>query len=418
MTAISAWAKIALRNLVKNRRRTFFTILAISLGYSAVNLFNGFTQYIHNGNREVAIYGLARGHLTVIKKGSLDKGRLDPFKFLLSPEEIEAVSGICRKIPEVVLVTPQLHISGLISNGNVSTIFIGQGIVPSSIHIFRDHAEYIKNMVQFEGQQLDDDRPYGVAVAKGLSDLLDLEPGSFAVAMSTTVEGQMNALDMEVFQVYIAASEELNDKTVKVPFRFAQDLYDTKGAGHLSVLLKETSFTEKIKEQLYHRFTDEGLDLEIKTWTEISPWYNKVKDMFDIIFLFLFSIVFIIVVMSVINTMSMAVLERTREIGTLRALGLKRKGVMLLFGIESSLLGLCGTAGGMVLIFLGKGLLSLLEPTWVPPGISREIPLKVEFNTEFMIISFVVLLILCLLSSLLPARRAARQTVVDSLGHV
>jgi putative ABC transport system permease protein len=418
MTAIFAWAKIALRNLAKNRRRTLFTILAISLGYAAVNLFNGFTQYIHNGNREVAIYGLARGHLTIIKKGGLDQGKLDPHKFLLTPEEIDAVLNICRKMPEVILVTPQLQISGLLSDGKVSTIFIGQGIVPSSIDIFRDQAKHIKNMVHFEGRQLSDDQQYGVAVAKGLAELLDLDIGSYAVAMSTTVDGQMNALDMEILQIFVAASEELNDKAVRVPFQFAQNLYDTKGAGNIAVLLQETHLTGKVKDQLLEHFKDAGLDLDIKTWVEMSPWYSKVKDMFDIIFLFLFVIVFIIVVMSVINTMSMAVLERTREIGTLRALGLKRSGVMLLFGIESSLLGLCGTAGGIILNFLGKSLIVMIEPTWVPPGMSKEVPLTVEFTTDFMLISFGVLLALCLLSSLVPARRAARQNVVDALGHV
>ena len=90
--------------------------------------------------------------------------------------------------------------------------------------------------------------------------------------------------------------------------------------------------------------------------------------MFDVIFLFLFIIFFIIVVMSVANTMSMAVFERTREIGTLRALGLKRRGVMLLFAIESSLLGILGTVGGILLTLLGWWVVDFFKPTWTPPG--------------------------------------------------
>ena len=88
---------------------------------------------------------------------------------------------------------------------------------------------------------------------------------------------------------------------------------------------------------------------EIKTWNELSLFYSKVKGMFDMIFMFLFIIVLVIVVMSVVNTMGMAVLERTREIGTLRALGLKRRGVGLLFAIEGAMIGLLGSILGVIL---------------------------------------------------------------------
>jgi putative ABC transport system permease protein len=81
------------------------------------------------------------------------------------------------------------------------------------------------------------------------------------------------------------------------------------------------------------------LELDIKTWKELDPLYTRIKDMFDIMFLFIFVIVFVVAVMSIVNTMSMAVLERTREIGTLRALGVKRPGIVRIFALESAMLG-------------------------------------------------------------------------------
>ena len=104
-----------------------------------------------------------------------------------------------------------------------------------------------------------------------------------------------------------------------------------------------------VRTRLLDRLKTEGLSCEIKTWNELSQFYNKVRGMFDMIFMFLFFIVFIIVVMSVINTMGMAVLERTREIGTLRALGLKRKGVGTLFAIEGALIGFFGSILGLII---------------------------------------------------------------------
>lgn len=146
---------------------------------------------------------------------------------------------------------------------------------------------------------------------------------------------------------------------------------------------------------------------------KLAPQVNS-----DIIFLFLFIIVFIIVVMSVINTMGMAVLERTREIGTLRALGLKRRGLVLLFAIESTLLGILGTLCGLLMTIFGLWLVDVFEPTWIPPGMTNRVVIKMELFPETMAYIFVFLLVLCLVASLIPAGRAARENIVDALGHV
>ncbi len=417
---MTAWVKIALRNLTKNARRSIITALAIALGFAAVNLFGGFTEYMYKGNREMAIYAEGHGHVTIYKRGFLEKGQLDPARYLLSSEEIEAIREICRQNSSIVLVTPQLKISGLVTNGKVSTIFIAQGIVPSIIDVFlsRITLEPVKEIEEIiGGRKLEDDKIYGVGVARGLARLLDLKLGSNAVAFTSTVDGQMNALDLEVFQLFDTSSALMNDKFMIVPFGFAQKLYNTDGADRMTVLLSRTELTESTRDQLDTAFSKRGLDLEIKTWDEMSEWY-RVKEMFDIIFLFLFMIVFIIVVMSVINTMSVAVLERTREIGTLRALGLKRKGLVLLFAVESTLLGILGTLLGLLMTFFGWWLVDVLKPSWVPPGITNRTVIKIELASETMVYSFLFLLVLCLIASLIPARRAARENIVDALGHV
>lgn len=411
------WFKIASRNLMKNARRSIITMSAVALGFAAVNLFEGFVSYMYHGNREAAIYTSYSGHLTITRNGFWQEGQIDPQKYYLAPEQIETIKKICSKIPEIILVTPQLNISGLVSNGRISSIFIAQGIVPSAIETFRNRSMW-KGLVELERNELKDDITYGVAMAKGLARLLDLQVGSYAVAMSTTVHGQMNALDLEVLQLIDAIAQNQNDKMMRVPLSFAQSLYDTQGADRLVLLLSDTGKTELVQAQLLQRFSNHGLEFDITTWFERSVWYQKVKDMFDVIFVFLFTIVFVIVVMSIINTMSMAVLERTREIGTLRALGLKRKGVVLLFTLEAALMGIGGAVGGQLLTFLGYGVVEALKPTWTPPGFTSTLPLRLEFSPPLIILNFAILLLLCVLSSLAPAIHGARRNVVDALGHV
>jgi len=420
-----AWLKMGMRNLVKNGRRSLITALAIALAFATVNLFSGFATYMHKGNQNVAIYAMQQGHLAIFAKGFQDRGRQQAGKSLLSAKEIETIQAICARHRDVELVTPQLYITGLLSNGRISTIFVAQGVVPSAGLVFMTH---LKDMAtsksdqlireRFEGQPLRDDKPSGVAVSRGLAKLLDLKVGGSAVAMGNTEEGRMNALDADVTMLFDAGSEQINDKFMLVPFAFAQSLYDTQGADRLAVLLRDAKRTDTMREELLREIAAAGIAVEIKTWVEMSEWYRKVKSMFDTIFRFLFAIVFVIVVMSVVNTMGMAVMERTREIGTLRSLGLKRRGVLQLFAVESALLGVIGSVAGVVLTFTGWGLVKILKPTWTPPGISSRFVIWIEWVPHTLVFSFVFLVALCLLASLIPARRAARQNIVDSLGHV
>jgi putative ABC transport system permease protein len=184
------------------------------------------------------------------------------------------------------------------------------------------------------------------------------------------------------------------------------------------VLLGDWKNTGPARDRLLSGLKDAGLESEIRTWNEISLFYSKVKGMLDMIFMFLFVIVLVIVVMSVVNTMGMAVLERTREIGTLRALGLKRRGVGLLFAIEGAMIGLLGSIAGVILNVAAWAVIRGVEPTYIPPGVSTRVSLVVNLVPQAMIFLVLFLVFLSLIAALLPARRAARQNVVEALGHV
>lgn len=412
------WLKLAIRNLFRNRRRSLFTILAIGLGFAAVNILGGFTAYIFTSLKDSFIYVQGNGHLTLFKAGFLQDGKIDPTQYLLEEREIGRIQEILRRHPEVVVATPQLHISGLLSNGKVSTIFIAAGRVPSDIRTINRHAHGMVGRIQlFNGKPLEDGIVYGVGLSKGLAEQLKLELGSDAVAMAPTVSGQVNALDAQVFQLFDAPAEALEDKLMLVPLGFAQSLYDTTSVDRLTVLLGDTEQTEPMRARLAQELAAAGLKLEIKTWDELSTFYTKVKQMFDVIFLFTFLIVFTIVVMSVINTVGMAIMERTKEIGTLRALGFKRRGIVGLFAAESMLLGLFGSILGVILTMLTWSGIALLKPTWIPPQITRRVPLEVYLVPDYMIYSILLLVVLSLFAASLPARKAARMEIVKALGH-
>lgn len=414
---MGTWLKIAARNLAKNKRRSFLTMTAIAFGYAAVNLFGGFTAYMYEGLREGAVYGTMRGHLTVFKAGYLDKGQLDPAAHFLGPQELSGMEDVWKAVPQIILTTPQLGFTGLISNGKVSTIFIGRGIEAWALREFWNR-RLLTRVQEFEGRPLDDAQPDGVALSRGLARLVDIHLDETAVVLANTVDGLVNALDVTAVQLIDVGASALEDKVLLVPLGLARKLLDTQGADRVVVLLQDHRQTEEVKGRLGELFRSKGLAVDIRTWIELSPEYTRTKKMFDVIFMFVFMIVFVIVVMSVINTMSMAVFERTREIGTLRALGLKRLGVLRLFGLESVLLGVVGTVGGFLLTAGGWLYVRMAQPMWTPPTMVRPVPLMILIVPEYLAMSWIIMVCLCLLASLLPARRAARQNVVEALGHV
>ena len=414
------WFKIALRNIFKNGRRSFFTILAIGVGFAAVNIFGGFESYIFRGMRDALIYAQGEGHLAIFKKGArvFDK-EIDPDRYLITGDEEASARKIVTALPEVILMTGQLQISGLLSNGDVSTVFIAAGRVPSDMQKIRSQGRGMIGKIRlFTGKPLNDSVSHGVGLSSGLAKKLKVGIDSEVIAMAPTTDGQINALDATVMQLFESPAASLNDKLMFVPLTFAQALYDTDGTDRLVVLLKDTRMAGVMKQKLNRAFTDAGIDLEAKTWEEIAPFYTKVKNMFRIIFLFLFVIVLVIVVMSIINTMSMTVMERIREIGTLRSLGIRRCGIIELFAIESALLGVLGSLLGAGLTLAGWLAVKIAQPTWVPPHITKRVPIEVYLVPEYLVMTGFFLVALSLAAAVLPARKAARMNIVDALGHV
>ncbi|MBN1664994.1 MAG: ABC transporter permease [Deltaproteobacteria bacterium] len=409
------WIKLAIRNIIRNKRRSFVTMVAIGVGFAAINLFYGYIHNIYEGFRIMAVQVEGLGHLRINKAGWNEKGKLEPEKYMFSKEDTEKIIKLVREEKNVILTTPQIQVTGMVTNGTVSTVFIAQGVVPKDEKIIKGDWSDVKPV---HGKELDNQKEYGVVVAKDLSRYLNLPPGQDGVVMATTLTGQMNALDMQVMGVYDTGSDFSNDKFMRFTYAFAQSLLDTQSTERIVVLLKDWRMTEQMRTHLSKKLVAAGIDCEIKTWQELSVMYFKSKIMLDTIFFFLFSIVLVIVIMTTVNTMSMSIMERTREIGTLRALGLKRRGVSLLFSIEGALLGVLGSIMGFILFVCVWAFIRQFPPQYTPPGISISIPLTVDFVPQALLMMMLSLVVLSLFSAIIPARRAAKKNIVDALGHV
>lgn len=402
---------LALRNVLRNRRRTLATIAAVAAGLAAVNLFAGYIANVYAGLQLQAVSGERLGHLTVMKKGLMREGKIHPRRYMFDDTEAARVAEIVRDSGGVRLVSPRVSINGIASNGRVSTIFIGEGVVAEDAEVLRG------TLQEGAGGRLVPGRRDGVAVSSELAALLGYAKGDTITLLTSTLDGQANAMDAEIVDVFNTGNANTNDKYLVTPLTFTQYLLDTKRVERFVVLLDDERATEPKRAELLASLQAAGFDVEIRTWRELSSFYTQVRNLFDMIFGFIASIVFVIAAMSIANTIAMTVVERTREVGTLRALGLRTAGVVRLFAYEALWLAAIGVAvGGAATVVLALAV-NGADISYVPPNASYPVALLVDLDWPRAAVVAAVVVALAVASAALPSLKAARRDIVDALAH-
>ena len=264
--------RLALRGLTRNRRRSLVTLLAIALGFAAIALFAGYTRNVFDGLQRQSIYGEMLGHLTLSKTGMRKEGKLDPERYLLTAPEVERITALLREEAHVDMVAPRLALSGLMSNGRASTIFIAEAIEPAAMARFQDNIlsedEIRSGMFNNQLKQLDPERIEVVELSEGLVDILHLAVGGQAAVLVNTLAGQANALDITVGHTFNTGNAGSNDKFAYMPLALARSLLDAEGrADRLTILLDDATQTLPMQAHLLKKLRDAGFDIEIKPAT-------------------------------------------------------------------------------------------------------------------------------------------------------
>lgn len=414
------WISLAFRNLLRNSRRSITTIAAVSLGYAAVNILAGFASYMFASIEDAHIYEQANGQIQIWKKDARTYSGAELEGYLITAEDFAKIQSAVDKDDRVEFAAGMLEVQGSIDLDGKAGYFVGQAMEPEKRDQIKARSTALRSPHPKEGTEqghpITKDTPDGIAVATGMAEGLGLHIDTPVILMAASLSGQMNALDATVFQIVDTASENLSNRYLFLSLSLAQELYDTDGVSSVRLLLKDNDDTDPVANSLRMEFPES--DWEIVTWYDASKLYLRTKRMFDIIFGIVFVIIAVIATMSVLNTIGMAVVERTREIGTLRALGLKRPGVVSLFSLESALLGIIGAVIGLLITVGFSILIGAISPTWEPPVTAQEVIWEIRLLPGTLAITFVLLVLFTALAAVAPARRAAKQSIVDSLGHV
>ena len=410
--------RLAFRNIFRNRVRSLITLAAIAFGSVSLIITGGFFEDSFMQMRDGVIHGHL-GHIQVYKEGFIENGSVNPFEYLIDdPDEI---INLISSIKHVKIVTPRISFSGLLSTGENTVSVLCQGIVPEgarALSIIKKNKGESRGVAIQDGKNLSEKDQFDLILGKGLSKIVGTGIGNSLILLSNTIDGALNALDLNVKGIFFTASKEFDDRALRMPISTAQKLLRTDKVQTLVVLLDDTSNTPIVKESLFKLFKEKQLNLELRTWHEMADFYNKTVELYGRQFMVLKLIITIIVILSIFNTINMAIRERTREIGTVMALGFKRFEVLRMFLIEGCILGIIG---GVIGITFGSALAYIISlvgiPMPPPPGMTIGWTAMIKIVPHILMSSFIIAVISALLSSLYPALKASQLLIADALRH-
>ncbi len=410
--------KLAVRNVFRNKIRTLITLAAIAFGSVSIIIAGGFFEDTFMQMRESVIHSTL-GHIQIYKKGYNEHGSSAPFDYLIENPDI--IIKKIESLDHVKLVTPRISFSGMISTGDNTIAVLCQGVDPKGEAVLSK----IKNIKRAatgltiqEGSDLAEGDKFDIILGRGLAKNIGAKPGDSITLLTNTVGGSLNAFDMNIKGIFFTASKPFDDRALRLPIDMAKKLIRTDGIQRLVVLLDKTKNTFIAEQEVLKTIKSINAPLEIKTWRQLADFYNKTVELYGRQFFILKLIITIIVVLSIFNTISMAIWERTQEIGTIMAMGYKKIDIMKLFLTEGLILGILGGILGVVFGTILAWVISYFGiPMPPPPGATIEWTAYIKIVPNLLTSSMIISVFASLLSSFYPAFKASNLIITDALRH-
>ena len=400
------WLKFAIQNTLRNRRRSLVTVSIAALGTAAILLAGGFALSTYQALAQAA--ARSSGHLILGTPAQFTQDEDMPLQHGL--DNVAQLRTQLLADPAVRQVLPKIAFNGLISNGDKSTIMMATGVEPDS-----EFGVKGPFLTMTAGQVLaSGSTDAEVMLGAGLARSLKATPGSSLTLLTSTTEGAMNAMDVRVKGIFSTGVPDIDKRLVYTDIVTAQKLLVTQRVSSLGIFLDRMESTEPVQQRLAAQFPQ----LTVQTWMDQAFFYQSVRDLYNRIFGALGFIIGVIVVFVVTNAMAMAIIERTREIGTLRAMGTLPGQLLRTLALEGMVLGGVGAVTGAALS-LGLSLMLYVVPVNMPapPGRSEGYPLTIAIDPTMYIATLATMVLLTMLASSWIARKTVNMAVVDALAH-
>jgi len=393
-------------------------VLIVAVAVFALTSAGGFGLYTYDSLKESTARDT--GHLTLSQPGFFEQDEDVPLSNGLADTDSIIKQLLINQ--SVRGVQPRIEFTGLVSNGTKSTIFVGSGVNDREFDMkgpFLDVREG-KTLSNIQSPRYDATEPE-VMLAVDLAKNLKVTIGDWVTLLTTTSDGALNAFDFKVRGVYSTGVPELDKRQLYLHIQSVQDLLASDKISTLSVFLYGSEQTAETKLWVEQQLNNMTLTqaVEVTPWEDRAFFYTRVKDLYDRIFGIMGAVMALIIFVALFNTMTMSVTERTREIGTLSALGAYRKEIVSGFIYEAGLLALIGSIIGGVITLVTSFVLVIADVQMPPPpGRTDGYPFNIYFSVELLAYCSVGVMVTCIFAAWISARKGVNKPITEALVYV
>lgn len=424
--------KLAYLNLFRNRRRTLSTALAICIGFVGLNLLGAYIYRVKKALDTTSVYSALHGHVKVFKKDSLVNFSLQPHQYILLSAEVAEIKKILETQfgDDVEYVGRNINGSGLLSNGSVSHPILFLSFEPevyAKSLTQPDISNWAKDWVlpsQLANVDVFRKNNEVISLTPKIADILalkrPLKDNESLQLAGRTMDGDLNAVNVELGAEHTTGMQFLEDTLVLVPFQKVQELLATDGSESLSIYLQPKSNLRLFKNAF--DMSLQKLSFKTDTYYYFDEKINSVY-LGTIGFLVVMGAFFVFLIgtavsLSIINSLTMGIIERTREIGTLYAVGFKKDDVTRLFIFENLLLCLLSIALGVAASSVIAGIVNSLDIRFTPPAVTGKIQFRLVWNFTIASCVAAFTLLLTFLSSWFVMKSKSKIKLIELLSDV
>jgi putative ABC transport system permease protein len=407
--------KIAIRNLLRYKRRTLLTASLITVGVVFVLVFISVSGSFKN-MMIGQITDSMIGHLQVHRKGYVASIENLPLNLNLKSGAMARLEDILNKQPEIVAYSPRIKFGGMFSNFVETSNIRLNGIYPDkelkSVPLLASRVT--------EGKKILDKG--GIWIPELLAKGMKVKVGDTVVVVATNKDGSVNGKQFIVAGVLESATGPGGrDGYIHIEDAAEVLRMEEMEISEVAIRLKDfgrlNAFSKKLDSLLSKEINQQNKPVfELHTWEKLSPFFNIAR-MIDVMTFFIKLMLIAIVLISIMNVMIMAVYERIREIGTIAAIGTLPGKILNMFVIEGFCLGIVGAIIGNIAGILIIFILNLSKVTF-NFGQQKGIILQANVNPMDILVISVTVIIVSVIASLQPAFKASRMEPIKALRHV
>ncbi len=409
---------MARRNIRRNKRRTILAATSIALAVMLMTALGGMMA----GILDNMVRNLTRsdmGHVRIVSQGFVSRSRFMPVDELVpDPEAVKAAITAIPDLPgKLVTVTDRLMFGTLLSNGPSTKAAVGFAGDPAAEAGLMDLDRSI-----VEGRYIAG--PGETILGSKLAKDLGFTVGGSMLVVTQGADYGLHIKRFTIVGLFASGLNQLDGSFFQVPIADAKTFLRTNGGSQQVLVMlddyrKAGLAADRIREAL--ATLPGAADLLVQPWTEVGE-YPALINMMESMYSYMFIVIAMLGAFIITNILMMVVLERKREIGILKAMGLRRREVLGMFLAEGALMGAIGSGIGAVLGLVICWIFSIYGIDFSDAMASMTMPIDPIFYTRFELVNglrmFALGFLVSIVMSITPSRRAASMNAVDAIKSV